>query len=90
MVTDRRHFLRRALAMAAAGFLAPVPARATTRAKFADFPFALGVASGSPTATGFVLWTRLAPDPLGGGGLGPEDIDVGWEVAHDEKFSRIV
>lgn len=27
-------------------------------------PFALGVASGSPTSNGFILWTRLAPDPL--------------------------
>ena len=28
------------------------------------YPFTLGVASGSPTATGVVLWTRLAPEPL--------------------------
>ncbi|MBI2256581.1 MAG: alkaline phosphatase D family protein [Proteobacteria bacterium] len=27
-------------------------------------PFTLGIASGSPTSNGFVLWTRLAPDPL--------------------------
>jgi len=27
-------------------------------------PFKLGIASGDPTPTGVVLWTRLAPDPL--------------------------
>ncbi|HTO55264.1 MAG TPA: PhoD-like phosphatase N-terminal domain-containing protein, partial [Myxococcota bacterium] len=27
-------------------------------------PFSLGVASGEPAPDGFVLWTRLAPDPL--------------------------
>ena len=26
-------------------------------------PFGLGVASGSPSSTGFVLWTRLARSP---------------------------
>ena len=56
---------------------------------FASFPFTLGVASGAPRPTGVVLWTRLAPDPLNGGGLGPEPISVRWEVAHDEQFSRL-
>src|SRR3954451_11919935 len=27
-------------------------------------PFSLGVAAGSPATDGFVLWTRLAPQPL--------------------------
>ena len=49
----------------------PPASRARRRApRFAAYPFSLGVASGSPTATGFVLWTRLAPAPLDGGGLG--------------------
>ncbi|MDH5264068.1 MAG: alkaline phosphatase D family protein [Betaproteobacteria bacterium] len=86
---DRRAFLRRAVALAAAGFLTPGLARANARPKFAADPFSLGVASGSPAANGFVLWTRLAPAPLDGGGLGPESIEVRWEIAHDEKFSRI-
>ena len=89
MRNRRRAFLRRALALATAGFFSPVAAPALSRPKFAAFPFALGVASGSPTATGFVLWTRLAPEPLAGGGLGPDAIEVQWEVAHDEKFARI-
>jgi alkaline phosphatase D len=52
-------------------------------------PFALGVASGSPLATSVVLWTRIAPQPLEGGGAGPDPITVRWEVAHDERFERI-
>ncbi|MCA9056302.1 MAG: alkaline phosphatase D family protein, partial [Planctomycetaceae bacterium] len=33
--------------------------------------------------------TRLAPDPLQGGGMAPELIGVDWEVAHDEGFSNV-
>ena len=32
-------------------------------------PFTLGVASGDPDPHGFVIWTRLAPKPLEGGGM---------------------
>lgn len=53
------------------------------------FPFALGVASGSPLPSSVVLWTRIAPDPLAGGDAGPDPITVRWEVAHDERFERI-
>ena len=51
--------------------------------------FTLGVASGSPRPDGVVLWTRLAPDPLQGGGMGEAPVEVRWEVAHDENFARI-
>jgi alkaline phosphatase D len=51
--------------------------------------FPLGVASGDPAAESVVLWTRLAPDPLGGGGL-TRTVQVQWEMADDEQFSRIV
>jgi len=36
-----------------------------------------------------VLWTRLAPDPLGGGGMPVADTEIRWEVADDEGFRRI-
>jgi len=52
-------------------------------------PFTLGVASGDPLADGFVLWTRLAPEPLSGGGMPPLPVEVSWEVAEDERFRRI-
>lgn len=51
-------------------------------------PFTLGVASGDPGPTGVVLWTRLAPDPLQGGGMPPEPVPVDWVVAEDEALRR--
>src|SRR4028118_667867 len=54
-------------------------------------PFTLGVASSPMAENGVVLWTRLAPDPLSGGGMGTAgDIDVKVEVATDPRFSTIV
>ncbi|HJS11645.1 MAG TPA: alkaline phosphatase D family protein [Sphingopyxis sp.] len=54
-------------------------------------PFQLGVASGDPAADGFVIWTRLAPEPLrSGGGMPMVPILVKWEVAADEGFRTIV
>jgi alkaline phosphatase D len=55
-------------------------------------PFTLGVASGEPTPDGVVLWTRLARRPLapdGLGGMPDRPVDVDWEIAADERFSRI-
>jgi len=53
-------------------------------------PFTLGVASGDPTPSGAVLWTRLAPDPLNGGGMPDRTVPVQWQVATDEGFRRVV
>jgi alkaline phosphatase D len=50
-------------------------------------PFTLGVASGDPDATSVVLWTRLAPDPLNGGGMPDDDIPVTWEVSQSADFA---
>ena len=60
----------------------------TTR--FSSYPFTLGVASGDPTPTGVVLWTRLAPEPLAGGGMPSDDVEVTWEIASDEQMQRTV
>ena len=49
----------------------------------------MGVASGSPTSTGIVLWTRLGPAALQAAGLQGRDVDVTWQIAHDERFSRM-
>lgn len=53
-------------------------------------PFTLGVASGDPTPSAVILWTRLALDPLGGGGLPDRAIPVLAEVATDEAFADVV
>lgn len=67
-----------------------VPGVVKRRPKFSDHPFQLGVASGEPTPTGVVLWTRLAPEPLTGGGMPPENVAVKWQVATDEAMTKIV
>jgi alkaline phosphatase D len=53
-------------------------------------PFTLGVASGDPDATSVVLWTRLAPDPLNGGGMPADDISVVWEASATKAFDTVV
>jgi len=64
---------------------------ATAPPRFARDPFSLGVASGAPEPDGFVLWTRLAPEPdQAHGGMPPGPVTVRWEVAEDEGFARIV
>ncbi|WP_242909276.1 alkaline phosphatase D family protein [Actinomadura terrae] len=51
--------------------------------------FTLGVASGDPAPDGFVLWTRLAPRPVEGGGMPDRTVPVAWQVAEDERFRRV-
>lgn len=93
--TDRRSFL--GLAGGSAAGLAfslalPTAAGATTRGGNLPFPFTQGVASGDPLTDAVVLWTRIAPDPLApAGGLDPgARVEVGWQVAEDERFRRVV
>lgn len=58
---------------------------------FSNYPFTLGVASGDPLPDSVILWTRLAPDPLDGGGLdGEGDIEVRWEIARDAAFTTVL
>jgi alkaline phosphatase D len=64
--------------------------RAASAQRIGDYPFTLGVASGDPTADGVVLWTRLAPRPLEGGGMPQHPIAVRWEIALDERMGSIV
>ncbi len=61
----------------------------------ASNPFSLGVASGDPGPDGFVLWTRLAPDPLSAdpaapGGMAGGDLSLGYEIATDDSLRTIV
>ncbi len=88
----RRTLLRTGGSFAAGITLAgTLAARASAQASFASDPFALGVASGDPTAHGMVLWTRIAPEPLAvGGGLPAEPYRVRYELARDEDFRHIV
>ncbi len=89
---DRRRFLGGTAALAAAALVwRPVLPGAFAQASSIDSdPFTLGVGSGDPLPDRVVLWTRLAPDPLAGGGMGPGDVAVDWEVATDAGFGDIV
>jgi alkaline phosphatase D len=59
-------------------------------AQFGVYPFQLGVASGEPAPNSVVLWTRIAPAPLDGGGMDAIPYEVEWEVATDESFTDIL
>src|SRR3569833_1131798 len=66
------------------------PSIATATSWFASNPFTLGVTSGDPAPDGFVIWTRLAPDPYAPhGGMPPSAVPVSWQVAEDERFATI-
>ena len=82
---------RRALLGASAAGLLGAPAILRGQMLFRAFPFTLGVASGDPAPDGFVIWTRLAPDPADPhGGMPMQPVPLAWEVASDERFRTIV
>ncbi|MGM4871406.1 alkaline phosphatase D family protein [Bradyrhizobium sp. 956_D2_N1_5] len=84
----RRHFLVGSLAGVA--FAAPFGIVRGAPVTFSSDPYTLGVASGCPREDRVMLWTRLAPHPLEEGGMPDTSVEVEWQVAEDEKFSRIV
>ncbi len=64
--------------------------RALAQVKFSNYPFTLGVASGEPDPTSVVIWTRLAPEPLNGGGMPPVNVPIQWQVATDANMKNVV
>ncbi|MER6576651.1 alkaline phosphatase D family protein [Nonomuraea sp. NPDC001023] len=101
---NRRHFLVTGLAAGAAAAIPataasaePDPAAETVQALasrgLSTDPFTLGVACGDPDHEGFVLWTRLAQQPLaedGFGGMPQRPFPVQWQVYADERGRRVV
>lgn len=86
------HFDRRTLIQSASGLvlLAGFAHQGLWAAPLEGDPFTLGVASGDPWPDGFVLWTRLAPKPFErGGGMPMKAVAVAWDVAEDERFTKI-
>ena len=84
----RRTFNRMA---AAAGALTVLPiGSAASQVRFGSPPFQLGVASGDPSADGFVIWTRLAPEPFDPGYLGQTIFEVTWELMRVGKLALMV
>jgi alkaline phosphatase D len=87
----RRELLKIAGTAGLAAIARPiVSAQTTARPLFTSYPFTLGVASGDPLPDGVVLWTRLAPEPLEGGGMPMTNVDVQWEVAADGRFAKVL
>ena len=88
---ERRMFLAGSAAAAAGlgpgGALAQPAAATSTNAGV----FRHGIASGDPLPDAVLLWTRVTPtaDSLPGSGAGPR-VAVGWQVASDPGFRRVV
>lgn len=91
---DRRALLRRAVQAGLVTLGAPVARIAPALAQSAPLksdPFTLGIASGDPASDGFVIWTRLAPEPLHPrGGMPAAPREVSWEVATDPAMRDVV
>src|SRR3954471_14569278 len=87
---SRRQLLNAAWKLGTAAVMLPgTSMRTLAQPLFTRYPFTLGVASGDPWPDGVVLWTRLAPDPLDGGGMPMTRVEVGWEIASDSAFRKI-
>ena len=82
-------FTRRTFIAGAAATALAAPAVISAQG-FNRYAFSLGVAAGDPSPDGFVIWTRLAPEPLADhGGMAMTAWPVTWEVASDEGFGTI-
>jgi alkaline phosphatase D len=82
---------RRSLIAGAGAGLLVAPAIIRAQQLFRNYPFRLGIASGDPTHDGFVLWTRLAPDPLDDtGGMPMQPVEIEWFVYDDPLRKTIV
>ena len=94
LLPQRRQFLQLAGVAAAGAASLSLPrcvwSKTDSSHKFDTNPFSIGVASGSPTHDSVVLWTRLFDDGLLRQNFDNKPIVVRWEVADDDKFSRIV
>ncbi len=96
-IFERRYELsRRALlrSIGGLGALAAMPLlsrEALAQPIFRSNPFQLGVAAGDPAPDGFVIWTRLAPEPLAPGyGMPAAPMEVQWEIGTDSRFEQVV
>lgn len=83
----RRDLLK---AISLATVILPFPSLAWAQRKFDKNPFLLGVASGSPSDSSIVLWTRLIDEGIFSSNLPNLPIEVKWEIAKDRQFLQIV
>lgn len=91
LTMSRRFLLKGFGAAAVTAFALGAETGALADPIFRTYPFQLGVASGDPAPDGFVIWTRLAPEPLEiGYGMPAQGVEVKWEVASDDAFATIL
>lgn len=82
---------RRLFLAGATGTALTAPAILRAQSWFSAYPFKLGVAAGDPSADGFVIWTKLAPEPFEPHfGMPTSTLPVHWEVASDDRFRTVV
>src|SRR3954467_1595921 len=89
MDEQRRIFLATAARLGALSALASASGIALAQKAGVVYPFSLGVASGSPLPDAVVIWTRILHDPFNAAVMPPLAYSVRWEMAEDERFSRI-
>src|SRR6478672_6819046 len=88
---SRRELMKIGWTLGAAAVAQPfLERRLLAKPIFESYPFSLGVASGDPLPDGIVLWTRLAPKPLEGGGMPMNIVEVDWEISRDARFQNVV
>ena len=87
---SRRLFLAYSASLAALPALSQQANAKASKPKLKNNPFALGVASGDPTESGVVLWTRLAEyhsNPMVG--RQAQNVEVAWEIASDDTMHNV-
>ncbi|CAN1520507.1 PhoD Phosphodiesterase/alkaline phosphatase D [Rhabdaerophilaceae bacterium] len=91
--TFNRRDLFKAMGLGAAFFASEMPIARHLWANpvFRSNPFSLGVASGDPAPDGFVIWTKIAPEPLApNAGMPMRAVEVEWEVAADDAMRQVI
>ncbi|MEL4895977.1 alkaline phosphatase D family protein [Crocosphaera sp. Alani8] len=86
----RRDFLITTLLTSGLATIDPWESQAASIPEFSQSPFTLGVASGDPQSDRIIIWTRLAPKPLEGGGMPSLRVPVAWKMAEDPEMIKIV
>jgi alkaline phosphatase D len=90
----RRQVLRALASAASVTTLAAFSHTAWSKARgprLRSNPFVLSIASGFPTATTVVLWTKLLPEPQQpDGGLPTGDITLRYDIASDERMRHVL
>jgi alkaline phosphatase D len=90
-VAGRREFLMAGGSLAILPLASQIaPGAVRSRTAWASDPFTLGVASGEPSSSGMVLWTRLLIDPVNIGGNPKGPIEVVWELSDDPSMKTIL